>query len=268
MRTSMPHHRTAWLAALTLLAAPYSYSATRACAHRGDNEQAPENTVPAILSAVRKGAPQIEFDVKLSRDGQLAVLHDRTLDRTSNGKGNIADFTFVQLRGFDFGSWFSPKFAGTRIPSLREVVAAIPPGILMNVHLDSAPGVALRAARAIDEMGRLAGALFASTEEQAGEIRAAFPRARICNMSRQDGGLAAYVDRTIGRRADFIQLRDAAGHSIPEGLAEAVAKLHRHGVSVNYFGAQDERKIRALAQAQVDYVLTDKLDLCMKVLAQ
>jgi glycerophosphoryl diester phosphodiesterase len=255
--------------ATLLVLGPWACAATQACAHRGDVEHAPENTVPAMVSAARKRAPQIEFDVKFSRDGQLVVLHDPTLRRTSNGSGKVADFTFEELRRLDFGSWFAPRFAGTRIPRLSEVVEAVPPDSLLNVHLDAADrSVAVATAKTIAGMGRLANALFAATEEHAADLKKAFPSVRICNMSRQVGDLDAYADRTIALGAEFIQLRDTAAGRIPGGLEKTVAKLHRHKVTVNYFGAQDEPKIRALAAAGVDYVLTDKLDLCMKVLAE
>jgi len=86
-------------------------------------------------------------------------------------------------------------------------------------------------------------------------------------MSRQGGDIPAYVENTIATKADFIQLRDAPGGRIPPNLPEIVQRLHRHNIQVNYFGANDEPKIRALAAAGVDYILTDKLDLCLRVLA-
>lgn len=250
-----------------LALAPLAMAETKACAHRGDSEQFPENTIPAIASAVKKGAPQIEFDVKHSRDRQLVILHDRTLQRTSNGSGDVAALALQDLLRLDFGAWFAPRFAGTRIPVLREVVAAVPSNVLMNVHMDASDlSVAVAAAQQIAKMGRMGNALFAATVEQAAEIRKEFPKARICNMSRQGGNLEAYVESTIATRAEFIQIRDAAGGRIPEGLAKTIARLHANGVKVNYFGANDEAKIRALAAAGVDYILTDKLDLCMRVL--
>jgi glycerophosphoryl diester phosphodiesterase len=252
-----------------LLLAPVAFAQTRACAHRGDVEHFPENTLPALASAAAKRAPQIEFDVKHSRDRQLVILHDSTLQRTSNGSGKLAGLTLPELLRLDFGAWFAPAFAGTRIPTLREVVAAIPPDLLLNVHLDAAdPSVAVPAATLIAQMGRLQSAIFAATVEQAAELRRRFPAIRICNMSRQGGDLNAYVESTIAMHAEFIQLRDAPGGSIPEGLESAIARLHRNQIKVNYFGANDEAKLRSLAAAGVDYVLTDKLDLCLRVLAE
>ncbi|MBL8176808.1 MAG: hypothetical protein JNK48_19180 [Bryobacterales bacterium] len=253
--------------AVVSLVAQAAMAETRACAHRGDVEHFPENTIPALVSAVKKGAPQIEFDVKRTRDGELVILHDRTLQRTSNGWGAVGDYALGELLRLDFGAWFGERFAGTRIPRLSEVAAAMPPEVLLNVHLDAGDlGVAVPAARLLDGMGRMGNALFAATEEHAAELRRVFPKVRICNMSRQGGDLKAYVERTIAMGAEFIQIRDGADGQMPEGLADAVARLHRSKVKVNYFGANDEGKMRALAEAGVDYVLTDRLDLGMRVL--
>jgi len=111
-----------------------------ACAHRGDVRFFPENTLPAFTSAVAKGAHMIEFDVYLTSDGVPIIIHDNTLDRTTNGTGNVTAYSLEELRTLDAGAWFDPKFAGTRIPTLQETLAVIPRYILCNVHLKSAPG--------------------------------------------------------------------------------------------------------------------------------
>jgi glycerophosphoryl diester phosphodiesterase len=240
-------------------------AATGACAHRGDVKNAPENTIPAFESAVKLGAPQIEFDVQLSKDNILVIMHDATVDRTTDGAGAVSDLTFDELRALDAGNWFSPEFAGTRIPTLRETLEAIPETILCNVHLKNSPGVAEAAARLIAEMGRLEQCFLACSTAQADEAKAVAPEIRICNMSRQGGDRNAYVEQTIERKCDFIQLHKNNGVT---GLREAVDRLHAGGVIVNYFGAQDEPTIRALAEAGVDYILTDDLPLCIAVLKE
>jgi glycerophosphoryl diester phosphodiesterase len=237
--------------------------AARVSAHRGDNKAAPENTIPAIFNAVKKGAHQIEFDVKLSKDGNLVIMHDPTVNRTTNGKGRVADLSFDELRQLDAGSWFSPKFAGTRIPTLREVLQAIPPSIQCNVHLADTPRLAAETARTILEMGRVSQCVLACTKEQAAEARALAPGLRWCNMSGQRRVLQSYVDDTIATGADFIQLLSGL-----DGLADAVKRLHRRGITVNYFSAQQEPLIRKLSEAGVDYILTDDLDLALSVLSR
>lgn len=94
-------------------------------AHRGYSAAAPENTLAAFESALRVGADLLELDVALDADGVPVVIHDDTLDRTSDAVGNVTDSGSAQLRTVDAGSWFSPAFAGQRVPTLAEVVALV-----------------------------------------------------------------------------------------------------------------------------------------------
>lgn len=91
-------------------------------AHRGDTIEAPESTLPAFAGAIAKGADAIEFDVHVTRDGELIIHHDTYLGRTETASGYISDYTFDELRSLDVGSWFNKRFEGTRMPSLREVL--------------------------------------------------------------------------------------------------------------------------------------------------
>ncbi len=104
-------------------------------AHRGFSGRAPENTMAAFKRAMDIGSDAIEFDVRFSRDGRLIVFHDDTLERTTNGKGRVADFTLNELKQLDAGSWFSPMFAGERIPALEEVLELTRGHILFNIEL-------------------------------------------------------------------------------------------------------------------------------------
>jgi glycerophosphoryl diester phosphodiesterase len=104
-------------------------------AHRGDVREAPENTLPAFLRALAAGADGIELDVRLTRDNQLVVFHDRYLDRTSNGRGPLNHRTFAEIRALDVGSWFSPAFEGETAPTLDEVFETLPRDYLLNVEM-------------------------------------------------------------------------------------------------------------------------------------
>lgn len=95
-------------------------------AHRGDSLFAPENTLAAFQSAVPK-ADLVEFDVQVSIDGQLMVMHDSSVDRTTEGTGSLAGKTSAELKQLDAGSWFSPLFAGERVPTMAEALATILP---------------------------------------------------------------------------------------------------------------------------------------------
>lgn len=91
-------------------------------AHRGAMSERPENTMAAFERAVELGADVIELDVRRSADGRLFLMHDATLDRTTNGSGPAAEHTFEEWGALDAGSWFDPNHAGERIPSLREAL--------------------------------------------------------------------------------------------------------------------------------------------------
>jgi glycerophosphoryl diester phosphodiesterase len=90
--------------------------------HRGARGHAPENTMASFKRGVELGATVVETDVHLTRDGQVVLIHDETVDRTTNGKGFVKDQTLAELKALDAGSWFDPKFAGERIPTLTELL--------------------------------------------------------------------------------------------------------------------------------------------------
>ncbi len=89
-------------------------------AHRGANKKAPQNTLPAFVTAINEGTDGFETDVHLSKDGIPVICHNYTIDATSDGRGAINDYTLEELRKFDFGSYFSEEFKNTSLPTLRE----------------------------------------------------------------------------------------------------------------------------------------------------
>ncbi|MGE7948824.1 glycerophosphodiester phosphodiesterase [Lysinibacillus sp. NPDC093688] len=91
-------------------------------AHRGVSALYPENTMAAFTAASKLPITGIELDVHLTADRELVVIHDETIDRTSNGSGNVKDYTLQELRAFDYGSWFSSKFEEESIPTLGDVL--------------------------------------------------------------------------------------------------------------------------------------------------
>ncbi len=91
-------------------------------AHRGASGLAPENTMAAFEKAVELGADALELDLHLTRDGELVVIHDQALDRTTDGRGAIHEWSLDELKRLDAGGWFGLAFAGQRIPTLAEVL--------------------------------------------------------------------------------------------------------------------------------------------------
>ena len=104
--------------------------------HRGASGHYPENTRPAFAAAINEGAHGFELDVQLTLDEELAVIHDDTLDRTTDGTGPVAEKTLAELQGLDAGGWLHPKFCKTRVPSLDEVLTRFETEkVLINVEI-------------------------------------------------------------------------------------------------------------------------------------
>ena len=92
-----------------------------AIAHRGASSYAPENTFAAFDLAVDMGIEEIELDVQFTSDSHIIVIHDETLDRTTNSTGSVCDRTLEEIQSLDAGSWFDEKFSDEKIPALGEV---------------------------------------------------------------------------------------------------------------------------------------------------
>jgi glycerophosphoryl diester phosphodiesterase len=104
-------------------------------AHRGASLRAPENTMAAFQLAVELGSDGIELDVKLTRDEQIVIHHDSTLDRTTNGSGNLKDFSLSELKELDAGGSFDVAFSGETIPTILELLDEVGDQILLNIEL-------------------------------------------------------------------------------------------------------------------------------------
>ncbi len=109
-----------------ILVQPSARSGVLSIGHRGNSLFAPENTV-ASFTAARGKADLMELDAQVTSDGQFVVMHDSTVNRTTDGTGAIATNTLAKLKLLDAGSWFAPQFAGERIPTLGEAMQAIIP---------------------------------------------------------------------------------------------------------------------------------------------
>ncbi len=118
----------------------------RVIGHRGALALAPENTMAAFTVGERSGVDAIEFDVQRSADGVPVVIHDHTLDRTTNGSGPVSTHTLAEIQALDAGSHFGPSFAGERVPSLDELLTwAAPRALDLMLELKQpAPGTGLR----------------------------------------------------------------------------------------------------------------------------
>lgn len=111
-------------------------------AHRGGGSLAPENTLSAMRTGTRFGYKMAEYDVKLSSDGVVILMHDSVLDRTTNGKGSAGDLNFAEIAALDAGSWYSPDFAGETVPTLEAIARYTQAvGMASNIEIKPTPGL-------------------------------------------------------------------------------------------------------------------------------
>ncbi|WP_372950828.1 glycerophosphodiester phosphodiesterase family protein [Mariniphaga sp.] len=224
------------------------------CAHRGAMETHPENTIPAFCEAMKAGAHMIEFDVQLSKDNELVVMHDATVDRTSNGTGKVSELTLAEIKNLDAGSWKSPEFKGLQVPTFREVLDEMPVNVWLNIHLKGAGDAPKIIAKILKEENRLQQAFLACGAEAAKQARSVVPEILICNMERQESNWD-YVSGTIEMDADFIQLRGA----ITPEFEEYAKMLKENGIRINYYGTDSPDEIKMLFDYGIDFPLVNDI---------
>ena len=233
---------------------PFQMPAKGVCGHRGASDTHPENTLAAFRKAILLGAQMIEFDVAITKDGSLVLMHDATVDRTTNGKGRISELTFDEIQKLDAGSWKSKNFKDERVPTLRQALDIMPENIWLNVHLKGDAQLAAKATEEIIAADRVHQCFLACGKEAAIAAKAISNDIKICNMERQSN-TQQYVDETIAGKADFIQLH--GGASVDPALTK---QLKDAEIRTNFCCTNEVEPAKALFQAGVEFVLADKLE--------
>lgn len=230
------------------------------CAHRGASSVFPENTLPAFKEAGRLGAHMIEFDVYLTKDKQPVIMHDPTVDRTTDGAGKVRDLTLEEIKKLDAGSWKAPQYAGLTVPTLDEALAVMPLNVWLNVHMKEDGEAGAVVAEVIQRAGRAGQAVLACNQLAAVSAHKVMSDLKVCNMERQ-GNAGAYAETTISLRAQFIQMIGR----IPEDLTLTIEKLKSHGVRINYYGIEDPAGLRQLYTQGVDFPLVNDVAAALTV---
>lgn len=227
------------------------------CAHRGCMDTHPENTLPAFQEAVRLGAQMIEFDIQLTKDSAMVIMHDDAVDRTTNGKGQVSDLAFAEIRALDAGVKKAAQFKGTQVPTFEETLAMMPNNVWLNCHLKGDEAVGAKAAAMLVKSGRLHQAFLTCSEKAAKAAKEVVPNIMICNGEnsyRQN--TPKYVQATIDNKANFIQL---LRHEPGEDRAAQMKALKDNNIKINYFYAKSPDELGALYAEGVDFVLVNNV---------
>lgn len=232
-------------------------------AHRGSNKAAPQNTLPAFRRAIEENADGFETDVHLTKDGKLVICHNYAVDDTSNGSGEIASFTFDELKTLDFGSYFSPEFAGTRIPALDEFLelAAASAAEIINIELKSPKTAAAEMTRktieAIKSFGVLDRVIISSFNGNIlKQVKSIEPRCKTAFLY-PSTNLRVYRFELI----PFLTVKrigaDIIHPASPVVSRPLVRLAHRLGLKVNVWTVNDEKEVKRLLKCGVDGIITD-----------
>lgn len=235
-------------------------------AHRGFSGAAPENTLAAFKKAIDAGADMVELDVHLSKDGHVVVIHDDTLDRTTNGKGNVASYTLSQLSEFDAGSWFNPRFSGERIPTLQEVLNLARGRIPVHIEIKkgdlgpySIADLANRSLQEVEKAGMLSQVLFGSFDPAAiDRVSQSNPRARVALIHNQPWTVPQEV--TGGRN---IAVLSCGGKVLTQSN---ISGAHRRGLRIFVWTLNTDEQMQHFLNLEVDGIITNHPDRLVNIL--
>lgn len=240
----------------------YSKNRTLVFGHRGASGYAPQNTLPSFALAVEQGVDGVEFDVHLSADGELVVIHDFHVDHTTDGHGLVESMTLAQLKALDAGVKFSPDFAGTRIPTLDEVFETLAGRIAVNVEIKAdTDGIEHKVAECIRRHGLDDRAIISSFNPVVlRRFRDAAPDIAIGFL---------YDEETPPEILQFmIELPHEARHPHHTMIdRDYMEQARSMGYRVNTWTVNDTARAIALQELGVDCVMTDTPDLIIAALA-
>lgn len=230
------------------------------CGHRGQAKDAPEQTLEAYRRAVELGADMIEVDARLTRDGELVLFHDATLDRTTSGHGKVSDHLWADLRLLDAGEWFAPAFAGARIPLAADAIDfARAVGVLICLEVKGgsdaeANATAEALARLIAGLGALRFAFMSSFHLEALQVaRRTEPQLMLAPWMPEDR--PADPDEHI-RQARALGA-PVITHTASLLTNDIIEVIHRAGIAIWAWTTTDAPSLDATSRLAVDGVTGD-----------
>jgi glycerophosphoryl diester phosphodiesterase len=226
--------------------------------HRGAKGHAPENTFASFNLAVELGVSAVETDVHLSKDGEVVLIHDHTVDRTTDGRGFVKDLTLAELRQLDAGSWFDPSFAGQQIPTLEELLAWAHDRVGVAIEIKNGPiyypGIAEKVIRLLRHHDMERQAILISFDHLVlREVKMIAPEVATGILY-----VGRFVDEAGAARAAGA---DALHPNWAFVTPDLVDTAHAAGLAVSPWCPNDLQTMRLLSQMGVDSIGTDYPDL-------
>ncbi|MGN0465753.1 MAG: glycerophosphodiester phosphodiesterase [Lachnospiraceae bacterium] len=236
---------------------------TEIFAHRGASKYAPENTMAAFILAHKQGADGIELDVHLTKDGEIVVIHDETINRVSNGKGKIRDYTLEELRKFSFHNHME-EYENVEIPTLREVLKwAKPWNMKVNIELKTGvywyPQIEEKVVRMVQEEEMEKSVIYSSFNHYSiSKVQQLAPEAKTAYLY---SDIILNVEK-YAKKNGVHGLHPALCHVKMEGFLE---KYQKSGLDVRVWTVNKEKDMERLIKAQVTALITNKPDVAYRV---
>lgn len=227
-------------------------------AHRGASAYAPENTLEAFRLAMEQGADGIELDVQMTKDGELVVIHDETIDRVSNGNGAVRDYTLEELKQFSVSNHFE-QYPDVKIPTLREVLELVKPGTMeINIELKTGiywyPQIEQKVLELVKEEGMEERIIYSSFNHYSVQkIRELSPEAETAYLIGDVMLDVADYTRNTGIKG----LHPALFHV---KMADFLKEYKESGIALRVWTVNDKDQIRWLIDEGVDAVITNYPD--------
>ena len=235
-------------------------------AHRGASAYAPENTIPAFELAVQQKADGFEIDIYFTKDMELAVIHDGVIDRTSDGKGAVSQFTMEELKAFNFNKGFEGRYPVARIPSLSEVLELVKKhDLILNIEVkdftinkNMSTGLSEAAAELVNKYGLTENVIFSSFNHHSMvRLKEGYPEMKTALL---------YFENLYKAEQYALTAKADALHPLFISVTEQMVKdAHGAGVLVNPYTVNDPIMMKLFRKYGVDGIITDCPDVCYDV---
>jgi len=235
-------------------------------AHRGGAKLAPENTLAAFKNAINIGVDMIEIDVHLSKDSNIIVIHDNTLDRTTDGTGKIKNLSLAEIKSYDAGFWFSKDYENEKVPTLSEVLETINGKVILLIEIKDGderyPGLEKKIVEAVKKYDAVKWVIVQSFNKSSIiRIKKIYPELVTFYLSGKTFEVLfseieekMKLNEKVKKQFDGI----AAHHSVLD--SEKVAILHKAGFNVFTYTVNEPKDMKKNIEIGVDGIITDSPD--------
>ena len=229
----------------------------RVIAHRGASGTRPENTLSSVETALEMCAEMIEIDVRTTLDGELVIMHDADVGRTTNGEGLVSGMELGEIHRLDAGVWFGGAFRGERIPLLGEVLDAVRERATLCIEVKDA-----RPSQVLDEVAR--------RDMLQDVILFDFNHPRLYEAKLLRPGAMALALGVTGESVGDVRtdLVDAIGVNYSKTGESLVRRAHELGVAVFVYTVDDPEKMTWLVENGVDAIITNHPEIALELLGQ